>query len=267
MHGAGNDFVVLDRRGVDAPLPRPLVAKMGDRHRGIGFDQLLTVEPARSAGALASYGIWNRDGSPAGQCGNGARCVAAWLRRAGAPDQFILDSPAGPVPASIHDNGEVAVALGRPHFDAASLPLLGIDEPSSFLLETDLGLRRFGAVSMGNPHVVTEVDDLEGLDLCALGTSVQAQAHRFPEGVNVGAAQVLAPDRIALRVFERGAGETLACGSGACAAVVVLQRWGRVGREVRVALPGGELIVSWLADDAPVRMRGPAVFVFEGEWQ
>jgi diaminopimelate epimerase len=266
MHGAGNDFVVLDRHAAHGPLAADVVRALGDRHRGVGFDQLLTIEPPRSASAIAAYGIWNQDGSPAGQCGNGARCVAAWLHRAGAPTAFVMDSPAGPVAAEVHADGAVTVTLGRPAFDAAAVPMLGVAETRAFDLDTALGPRRFGAVSMGNPHAVTEVADVAMLDLAALGASVQARRDRFPEGVNVGAAQVLAPDAIALRVFERGVGETLACGSGACAAVVVLQRQGRVGRAVRVQLPGGDLTIEWPDDHAPVRMRGPAVFVFEGEW-
>jgi len=267
MHGAGNDFVLLDLRRGDAPPPPAEVARMADRHRGIGFDQLLTVEAATSPGALAAYRIWNADGSIAGQCGNGARCVAAWLRRDGVPmaQRFRLDSPDGPVEAELRADGEVAIVLGHPRFAPAEVPLRLEGPGPEHRLATPWGELRFGAVSMGNPHAVIEVAELAATDVAGIARWLQAQAV-FPEGVNVGFAEVRADDRIALRVYERGAGETLACGSGACAAVAVLVRRGRVGRTVQVDLPGGRLRIDWPTDDAPLRMTGPAAFVFDGEW-
>lgn len=240
---------------------------MADRHRGIGFDQLLTVEAATSPGALAAYRIWNADGSIAGQCGNGARCVAAWLRRDGVPmaQRFRLDSPDGPVEAELRADGEVAIVLGHPRFAPAEVPLRLEGPGPEHRLATPWGELRFGAVSMGNPHAVIEVAELAATDVAGIARWLQAQAV-FPEGVNVGFAEVRADDRIALRVYERGAGETLACGSGACAAVAVLVRRGRVGRTVQVDLPGGRLRIDWPTDDAPLRMTGPAAFVFDGEW-
>lgn len=267
MHGAGNDFVLLDLRRGDAPPPPAEVARMADRHRGIGFDQLLTVEAATSPGALAAYRIWNADGSIAGQCGNGARCVAAWLRRDGVPmaQRFRLDSPDGPVEAELRADGEVAIVLGHPRFAPAEVPLRLEGPGPEHRLATPWGELRFGAVSMGNPHAVIEVAELAATDVAGIARWLQAQAV-FPEGVNVGFAEIRADDRIALRVYERGAGETLACGSGACAAVAVLVRRGRVGRTVQVDLPGGRLRIDWPTDDAPLRMTGPAAFVFDGEW-
>lgn len=267
MHGAGNDFVLLDLRRGDAPPPPAEVARMADRRRGIGFDQLLTVEAATSPGALAAYRIWNADGSIAGQCGNGARCVAAWLRRDGVPmaQRFRLDSPDGPVEAELRADGEVAIVLGHPRFAPAEVPLRLEGPGPEHRLATPWGELRFGAVSMGNPHAVIEVAELAATDVAGIARWLQAQAV-FPEGVNVGFAEVRADDRIALRVYERGAGETLACGSGACAAVAVLVRRGRVGRTVQVDLPGGRLRIDWPTDDAPLRMTGPAAFVFDGEW-
>jgi len=267
MHGAGNDFVLLDLRRGDAPPPPAEVARMADRHRGIGFDQLLTVEAATSPGALAAYRIWNADGSIAGQCGNGARCVAAWLRRDGVPmaQRFRLDSPDGPVEAELRADGEVAIVLGHPRFAPAEVPLRLGAGALEHRLATPWGELRFGAVSMGNPHAVIEVAELAATDVAGIARWLQAQAV-FPEGVNVGFAEVRADDRIALRVYERGAGETLACGSGACAAVAVLVRRGRVGRTVQVDLPGGRLRIDWPTDDTPLRMTGPAAFVFDGEW-
>ncbi|TDK22739.1 diaminopimelate epimerase [Luteimonas aestuarii] len=269
MHGAGNDFVVLDLRD-GAPAPDAgLCRALADRHRGVGCDQILTIEPPRSASAVAAYGIWNADGSPSQQCGNGARCVAAWLVRDGAAhgDRFVLDSPTRTHLAEVLGDGRYRVAMGVPEFMPARIPLAGHDAAQdAYDVASDGEARvRFGAVSMGNPHAVIEVPAVDDAPLQHIGGTLQ-QSRWFPESVNVGFAQVLSPDRIRLRVFERGVGETLACGSGACAAVAVLARQGRVGREVAVSLPGGELHIAWPGDDAPVTMAGPAAFVFEGEW-
>jgi diaminopimelate epimerase len=267
MHGAGNDFVILDLRGGKAPPLRTEVRAIGDRHAGVGFDQLLTIEDSRQPDCVAAYRIWNSDGSLAEQCGNGARCVAAWVVRAGiaAPPRFVLDSPAGPIAVDCLDDGRFALDMGRPRFAPAEVPLQMENEAPVY--EGIFGrLRlRFGALSMGNPHAVFEVSSVTQAEVEALGRAVQS-APLFPQGVNVGFAEVVSPEHIRLRVYERGAGETLACGSGACAAVAVLQRQGRVGTHVDVDLPGGRLTIDWPGGDAPVRMAGPAAFVFEGEW-
>lgn len=267
MHGAGNDFVLLDLRGGRADVDAALARALGDRHRGVGFDQLLTVEDPQRPGATARYRIWNADGSAAQQCGNGARCVAAWLVRDGAATgaRFSLDSPAGPIEVERLPGERYALEMGRPEFDPARIPLAMPREDLHYFAEVEGETFDFGACSMGNPHAVLLVSDIARAPVGRIGPALQASG-LFPEGVNVGFAQVLAPDRIALRVYERGAGETLACGSGACAAVAVLARQGRVGRRVAVQLPGGELDIHWPTDDAPVRMAGPATFVFEGEW-
>jgi diaminopimelate epimerase len=267
MHGAGNDFLLLDCRG-SAPLPDAEMARtLGDRHRGVGFDQLLTIEDSPDPASVARYRIWNTDGSSAQQCGNGARCVAAWLVRdgaTGADARFRLDSPAGPIDVTHAPDGSFELQMGRPEFDPARIPFRADREQPEYELRTAAGMQRFGAASMGNPHAVVFVEDVARTDLATLGPALQA-CGEFPEGVNVGIAQVLAPDRIRLRVYERGAGETLACGSGACAAVAVGIRQGRLARRVSVELPGGTLQVAWPADDAPLTMAGPATFVFEGE--
>lgn len=270
MHGAGNDFVVLDLRG-GRPAPTPaLAAALGDRHRGIGFDQLLTVEDPTDAAAMACYRIWNTDGSPARQCGNGARCVAAWLRRDGAATgaRFALQGPSGPVGIEDRGQGHFAVDMGAPRFEPAALPFLAPPgaEGGHYSLDLDGRPVAFGVVSMGNPHAVIEVADLDVADVAGLGPALQARPE-FPEGVNVGFAQVLANDRVRLRVYERGAGETLACGSGACAAAVVLARRGRTGERVQIELPGGTLEVSWAGEGSPVILAGPTAFVFEGEFE
>lgn len=269
MHGAGNDFVVLDLRDGRAPPDAALAARLADRHRGVGCDQILTIERPRSAGAVAAYGIWNADGSPSGQCGNGARCVAAWLVRDGAAsgERFVVDSPVGSHAVQALPGGRYAIAMGVPRFAPAEVPLAGFGvEAPEYALEVAGNRVRFGAVSMGNPHAVIEVEDVAAADVAGIGAALQACA-AFPQSVNVGFAQVLAPDQVKLRVYERGVGETLACGSGACAAVASLVRRGRLAREAAVSLPGGELRITWAGDDAQVIMAGPAAFVFEGEWQ
>ncbi|MBS0462347.1 MAG: diaminopimelate epimerase [Proteobacteria bacterium] len=267
MHGAGNDFVILDRRGGAASPDSATVRRLADRHRGVGCDQLIAIMDAVTPGSIASYRIWNTDGSPAQQCGNGARCVAAWLRREGAgmADRFALDSPAGVVEVTMHGDVDIELAMSVPEFVPARIPLALPERRDHYATDLDGERVRFGAVSMGNPHALIEVADLAIAPVARIGAAMQASP-LFPEGVNVSFAQVLARDRIGLRVVERGVGETLACGSGACAAVAILVRQGRVEREVAVALPGGTLRIVWPADDAPVRMRGPAAFVFEGEW-
>ena len=269
MHGAGNDFVVLDLRDGGSPPAPDLCRALADRHTGVGCDQILTIEPAASAGSLAGYRIWNADGSTSAQCGNGARCVAAWLVRAGATSQsrFRLDSPAGTHVVDVLGDGRYRVAMGVPRFDPAQIPMAGVPQPRAhYDTVLEQGDRvRFGAVSMGNPHALVEVDDVDAAPVRTLGPALQASP-MFPQSANVGFAQVVDRVRIRLRVFERGVGETLACGSGACAAVAVLVRRGRVDRDVVVALPGGELQISWPDDAAQVAMSGPTAFVFEGEW-
>ncbi len=271
MHGAGNDFVVLDCRGADAPDPS-LCRAMADRHTGVGCDQILTIEQPRGPGALAGYRIWNADGSQAGQCGNGARCVAAWVLRDvrargdEPPRRFHLESPAGRHEVEALDDGRYRVAMGIPCFDPASVPLLGFDAPRErYVIAAGGSILEVGAVSMGNPHVVLEVEEIDVADVGVLGPRVQGYGG-LPDSANVGFVQLLAPNRIRLRVYERGVGETRACGSGACAAVAVLVRRGSAAREVAVELPGGTLQVAWPSDDAPMTMAGPAEFVFEGVW-
>lgn len=270
MHGAGNDFVVLDLRDGSPPPTADLCRLLADRHKGAGCDQVLTIERATRAGAVARYRIWNADGSEAGQCGNGARCIAAWLARDGATgateDSFLLESPAGDHRAVRLGDGRYAVALGVPDFAPQAIPLAGWNEAQdAYAIELDGREVRFGAVSMGNPHALVEVADVATAPVAALGAALQANG-AFPGSVNVGFAERVSRDRIRLRVYERGVGETLACGSGACAAAAILVRRGLVNREVAVELPGGELRVSWPSDAAPVILSGPAQFVFEGEW-
>ncbi|MCQ4167556.1 diaminopimelate epimerase [Tahibacter sp. P2K] len=267
MHGAGNDFVVIDCRRQPLPLDAAAIARLGDRHIGVGFDQLLTIEPARDPACAFRYGIYNRDGSEAGQCGNGVRCVAAWLRRDGAlgPGLTRLQSPSGAVTVEILADGRVRVDMGIPDFTPAAIPLR--EAVAAPLYARELGGARveFGAVSMGNPHAVIEVAAAGRAPVAEWGPALENHTD-FPDRANIGFAEVLAPDEIRLRVWERGVGETQACGSGACAAAVVLHQRGRCGSEVRVHLPGGLLEISWAGPGRPVWMTGPAAFVFDGNY-
>ena len=268
MHGAGNDFIVLDLRGRERMPDAALCRALADRHTGVGCDQILTIEPPRSAGAVAAYRIWNSDGSNAQQCGTGARCVAAWLLRDGPArgDEFMVDSPVGVHAVSRLADGRFRIAMGVPEFAAEQVPLRGFERSQDpYVIEHGGTTLAFGAVSMGNPHAVVEVDDVASAPVAELGPQLQALPV-FPDSANIGFAQVESRQRVRLRVYERGAGETQACGSGACAAAAVLMRRGRVAREVTIALPGGELEIAWPRDDAPITMAGPAAFVFEGEW-
>lgn len=266
MHGAGNDFIVLDRRDGQPTPPAATLALMTDRHRGVGCDQVMIITPPIRPDSVAGYRIVNQDGSEAGQCGNGARCVAAWLHRDGVlPDDALLDSPGGQVRARVLADG-FEISLTPPRFEAEAIPMSGVnsDGLGCQLRIDDVDLR-FGAVSMGNPHVVIEVDDV-ALAPVALASALQTHP-AFPEGCNVGFVQVLDRRRLRLRVIERGVGETLACGSGACAAHAWLHRQGRIGSRSDIELPGGHLQVTWAGGAAePVRLGGPATFVFEGTW-
>lgn len=267
MHGAGNDFVVLDLRAGATPPSPALCRALADRHTGVGCDQVLTIEPPRDEGAVAAYRIWNADGSASEQCGNGARCIAAWLVRDGvAAPRFALDSPTGRHAVEALHDGRYRIAMGVPAFAPASIPLAVDGEARDpYVFDNDGEPVPFGAVSMGNPHAVVEVDDVDAAPVATLGPALQ-RAALFPASANVGFVQVLARDHVRLRVCERGVGETLACGSGACAAAAVLMRRGRIDRDAVVSLPGGDLRIAWPGDAAPMTLAGPAAFVFEGEW-
>lgn len=266
MHGAGNDFVVLDARANRAELGPEAIRWIAERRTGVGFDQLLSVEPARSPGAALYYGIWNTDGSVAAQCGNGARCVAAWAVRAGmvATERFRMDSPSGTVEVRVHAPDDIEVSLGVPDFRAGALPARGVGAPDG-VVEHAGHVHKYRGVSMGNPHALIEVQDLARAPVAEVGAALQSD-RRFPDSVNVGFAQVMDSGHVRLRVYERGVGETLACGSGACAAVAVLHARGRIDAVsgVDVDLPGGRLRIHWDGPGHAIRMRGPAVFVFEG---
>jgi len=267
MHGLGNDFVVLDARAASLSLDDEQVRTFGDRRTGIGFDQLLVIEPARDPDCDFAYSIRNADGSFAQQCGNGVRCIAAWLRRDGAlrGNEARLQGPAGVVEVKLLEDGRIAVDMGTPEFEPAQIPFDAPVQADTYALDVEGRCVKIGAASMGNPHAVIEVENTAVERLHALGPAITTHS-RFPRGVNAGFAQVLSRDAIRLRVHERGAGWTQACGTGACAAVAVLHARGRVDDKVRVELPGGALDIEWRGAGHNVWMTGPAAFVFEGDW-
>lgn len=267
MHGAGNDFVVLDLRDRPVQPDQTTLARLADRHFGVGCDQVMILLPSTRTEALASYRIVNGDGSDARQCGNGVRCLAAWLQARGElSETAVLDSPSGPVPIHVRPDGGIEVSLGVPAFQADAIPMtLARQQGRHWLLQVADHELAFGAVSMGNPHVVIEVEDVLAAPV-ELALDLQGHA-AFPEGCNVGFVEAVARDRMRLRVIERGVGETLACGSGACAAHAWLRRLDRVDARTTIELPGGNLSVHWQGgSEEPVRLGGPTAFVFEGQW-
>ena len=259
MHGCGNDFVVLDGRRAPIPLDAAKVQRIGDRHRGVGFDQLVLIE--RSADTDAALRFFNTDGSESGACGNGTRCAAKLLFDEGASDAVALAVGDRRLRAERLPDGRVAVAMGEPELHWRRIPLA---EPCDTLeVPIDVpGLPRPVAVNMGNPHAVFFVADLAAIDAAGLGARLERHP-MFPERANIGFVQSVAPGVLRLRVFERGVGLTLACGSGACAAMVAARRRGLADAHVRLILDGGELEVSW-PGAGPVIMIGPAVKVFSG---
>ena len=259
MHGCGNDFVLLDGRRAPVSLTPETVRRIGDRHRGVGFDQLLLIE--RDDEADARLRFFNADGSEAGACGNGARCVARYLFDQGAPSRLWLLVGERRLAAELLPDGRIAVLMGEPVLDWAGIPLA---EPCDSLeVPLDVpGLPRPVAVNMGNPHLVFLVPDLTSIDVGDLGAELERHPI-LPERGNIGFAQRTGPDRLRLRVFERAAGLTLACGSGACSATVAARRRGLVGDRVRLVLDGGEVEVLW-PGEGPVTLIGPTARVFSG---
>jgi diaminopimelate epimerase len=264
MHGLGNDFMIVRWPAELAPPGAATLRSWADRRRGVGFDQLVLVEPARPVGADAAYRVFNADGTEAEQSGNGVRCLARYLRAHDAEASLRLRSAAGVVEALLLANGDVSVNLGVPDFRPASLPFTGSAEQERYEVRLSTGIVVFGAVSLGNPHAVIAVDSVDDAAVGILGPELAA-LRCFPNSVNVGFMQVESERRIRLRVYERGAGETQACGTGAAAATAVGRRWGKLAQDVEVAQPGGILNVRWPAPGAPLWLTGPATFVYEGE--
>ena len=260
MHGLGNDFMVVEWPRESPPPTSATVRAWADRRTGIGFDSLLIVDRGVN-GAKPSYRVFNADGGESEQCGNGARCIARWL--APKPDSTLaLQSAGGIIEAHVLKDGYVTVNLGEPNFRPAALPFVA-PEADRYRRTLPSGDVEFGAVSMGNPHAVIAVDSVETAPVGILGPGLAA--HRdFPSSVNVGFMQRLDDTRIRLRVYERGVGETRACGTGAAAAVAIGRRWGVLGEEVAVSLPGGVLTVRWKGPGSALWQTGPTTQVYEG---
>ena len=270
MHGLGNDFMVIDGIGQHFDPAATPIAEWADRHRGIGFDQLLLVEAPPLPEAEFGYRIFNADGSEVEQCGNGARCFARFVHEKGlSPNRRIKVATAkGLIVLNLQENGLVTVDMGKPRLAAADIPFAPAPGEAADALWHEIDLdgasARFSCVNMGNPHAVLVVDDVHRAPVAEWGARLERHP-QFPERVNVGFMQVLDAHHIRLRVFERGTGETQACGTGACAAAVAGMRAGLLARQgaVCVSLPGGDLQIEWAADNH-VLMAGPAATVFEG---
>jgi len=266
MHGLGNDFIVFDLPA-DAALPSSDQWRaLSDRHTGIGFDQALVLQPPRRHGTDAFYRVFNADGGEVEQCGNGARCVAALLHGRGKHNggTLAIDCSAGLMRAKVLANNLVSIDLGVPNFDPKSLPFDVPAQNASYTLSAGGESIEIGAVSIGNPHAVLRVEALESAPVERIGRALQSSAH-FPRRVNVGFMHVRDAGQIGLRVFERGVGETLACGTGACAAVAVGRTLGVLGADVEVRVPGGVLSVHWDGPGQSIWLTGPAQQAFEGQ--
>ena len=265
MHGIGNDFVVIDAIRQSVALTPAAIRALADRHVGIGCDQVLLVETPTRADADFRYRIFNADGGEVEQCGNGARCFARFVREHDLSDrdELVVETAAGLLRLRLLADGRVAVDMGQPRLEPAEVPFFATERAARYPIAADGVELEIAAVSMGNPHAVLMVEDVERAPVAHLGPLLERHG-RFPNRANVGFMQLLAPDHIRLRVFERGTGETRACGSGACAAVVAGRLWGLLWPNVRVDLPGGTLEIHWAGEGEPVTMIGPATTVFEG---
>ena len=266
MHGLGNDFVVLDATRAPIALDRDELRRIADRHFGVGCDQILQVEPPREPGTDFYYRIFNADGGEVEQCGNGARCFVRFVREQGLTDktEIRVGTLSGVITPRLEADGRVTVNMGVPEFEPGRVPFEAPRRALTYQLAVGSGAIEISALSMGNPHVVQVVADVDAAPVATQGPAIEAHA-RFPQRVNAGYMQVIDRGRIKLRVYERGAGETLACGTGACAAVVAGIQRKLLDRDVTVATRGGELGISWQGEGKPVLMTGPAVTVFAGE--
>ena len=265
MHGLGNDFVVIDAINQSVFLTTEQIQQLADRHTGIGFDQLLLVETASTPAADFRYRIFNADGGEVGQCGNGARCFMQFVHDHGLSRKTTLqvETASGPLQLIRTDDGQITVDMGVPRLEPMEVPFIAPARDLTYTLETNDIPLEIAAISVGNPHAVLLVDTVASAPVTELGPLIECHP-RFPERVNVGFMEIVDADTIRLRVYERGAGETRACGSGACAAVVAGRLWGRLSAEVKVLLNGGELVVSWRGEGQPVLMTGPATTVYQG---
>lgn len=265
MHGLGNDFAVFEAIHQPLHFNADLVKKLADRHEGIGFDQLLVVESYTGADADFRYRIFNADGGEVEHCGNGARCFARFVYEQGLTQKTRIPvmTESGRIVLELTADGQVTVNMGIPRLEPAEIPF--IFQARQILYTVELGQEsvQFAAVSMGNPHAVLQVADTQTAPVALLGASLESHP-LFPKRVNVGFMQVINPQQLRLRVFERGVGETRACGTGACAAVVAGRLQGLLAEQVQVDLPGGRLQITWQGEGQPVYMTGPATTVYTG---
>ena len=266
MHGLGNDFMVIDLVTQHAQLSAKQIRQWGDRHTGVGFDQLLLVEPPSTPDADFRYRIFNADGSEVEQCGTGARCFARFVqdKRLTAKQTIHVETAGGPIVLKVNRDKQITVDMGAPRFVPAEIPFQADAEACEYSLEVGGETLQVAAVSMGNPHCVTLVSDVRDGTLERLGALIEAHP-RFPRKVNAGFMQVVDRQHARLRVYERGVGETQACGTGACAAAVAGIRLGLLDSPVQIDLPGGRLQIEWAGPGQPVLMTGPATRVYEGQ--
>jgi diaminopimelate epimerase len=265
MQGVGNDFVVLDAINQRVELDATRVRRIADRHFGVGCDQLLLIEPPRMAGTDFYYRIFNADGGEVQHCGNGARCFMRYVRDKGltSKSEIRVETLSGVIVPKLEADGQVTVDMGPPELEPSRIPFLADKRALTYTLEVAGQLVEISALSMGNPHAVQVVANVDEAPVLTQGPLIERHA-RFPERVNAGYMQVVDRHRIRLRVFERGAGETLACGTGACAAVVAGIARGLLDSPVHVETHGGALAIAWGGEARPVMMTGPAETVFEG---
>ncbi|CNI16479.1 diaminopimelate epimerase [Yersinia aldovae] len=265
MHGLGNDFMVVDAVTQNVYFSPELIRRLADRHTGVGFDQMLVVEPPYDPELDFHYRIFNADGSEVSQCGNGARCFARFVRLKGLTNkrEISVSTQTGRMILSVTEDELVCVNMGEPNFDPQTVPFKAIKAEKTYIFRAAEHTVLCGVVSMGNPHCIMQVDDVSVANVALLGPVLESH-ERFPERANIGFMQVVSREHIRLRVYERGAGETQACGSGACAAVAVGIQQELLSEEVHVELPGGSLHISWKGPGHPLYMTGPATHVYDG---
>ena len=268
MHGLGNDFMMVDLVSQRAHIYPDTIRKLADRRTGIGFDQLLTVSPPDDPNADFRYTIFNADGSEAEQCGNGARCFLRFVRDQGLTTKSFLrlQTISGQISCRLEKDGNITVNMGTPILQPAKIPFLADSQQILYELEqpNSSEITTAAVVNVGNPHAVISVKDLDNAPIASLGPIIESH-ERFPEKVNVGFMQILSRKQIRLRVYERGVGETQACGSGACAAIVAGRLQDLLDEHIEVELPGGKLELRWAGENTPIMMKGPARRIYEGQ--
>ncbi|HHE6469782.1 TPA: diaminopimelate epimerase [Providencia rettgeri] len=265
MHGLGNDFMVVDGVTQNVYFSPELICRLANRHIGVGFDQLLLVEAPYDPDLDFHYRIFNADGSEVAQCGNGARCFARFVRLKGLTNKqkIKVSTQSGRMTLTINENDDVCVNMGVPDFEPQRVPFRAVKEEKTYIIRAQERTVLCGVVSMGNPHCVIQVESIHTAEVEVLGPALENH-ERFPERANIGFMEIISADHIRLRVYERGAGETQACGSGACAAVAVGISQGLLAKRVKVDLPGGSLDISWEGPGSPLYMTGPATHVYDG---